>query len=145
MGRTKKQSGSDLLTQSGELGSEAGSGTVTNKSQAARAAIDAGYDTPAEAIKYIRDNFGIEMTARHFSAVKSNDRRAAGKPRARRGRKRGTGRRGRPPGSTTRATATSVASQRVDNTALLKALETIKPLVDSFGKEGVKRMVDLIG
>src|SRR4051812_1874734 len=43
-----------------------------NKSQAARAAIDAGYEKPGEAVGYIKREFGIDMSPQHFSAIKSN-------------------------------------------------------------------------
>src|SRR4051794_37951770 len=41
------------------------------KVDAARAAIAAGMDSPADAVEFIRKRFGIEMGPKHFSAIKS--------------------------------------------------------------------------
>jgi len=46
-----------------------------SKSQAVREALAAGIEKPDEAIQWIRENYGLEMTPTHFSAVKANDKR----------------------------------------------------------------------
>src|SRR5262245_58317540 len=57
-----------------------------NKSRAARAAVDAGYEKPAEAVAYIKGIYGVDMSPQHFSAVKSRYK-SEGAPKGRRGRK----------------------------------------------------------
>jgi len=56
--------------------SEAATSTATTvpKTSAAREALAAGIDSPAEALKWIRDKFGCEMTPTHFSAIKARDK-----------------------------------------------------------------------
>ena len=116
-----------------------------NKSQAARAAIDAGYEKPGEAVSYIKSEFGIDMNPQHFSAIKSNYRKKqeGEKPKAKPGRK----------------PKSAAPSQAVEGylapppkqapvggeTDLLAAMEAMKPLVASMGAEKVKRLVDLLG
>ena len=114
------------------------SGDTPNKSQAARAAIDAGHEKPSEAVAYIKESFGIDMNPQHFSAIKSQYR----KKQAKRGRK--------PKEATDQGVEGYLApppEQRAigGEGDLLAAMEAMKPLVESLGKEQVKRIVDLLG
>lgn len=121
------------------------SGSGMNKSQAARAAIDAGYEKPGEAVAHIKAAYGIDMNPQHFSAIKSNYRKAQGGAKAPKGK----------PGRKPKA----AESQGVEGYLapppkqqgtggepdLLEAMEAMKPLVASLGAEKVKRIVDLLG
>src|SRR4051812_27855810 len=49
---------------------------AVSESDAARAALDASYEKPAEAVTYIKDTFGIDMNPQYFSAIKSNYKKA---------------------------------------------------------------------
>jgi hypothetical protein len=118
---------------------EAG-GTAVSKSAAAREAIAQGIDSPEDAVAFIKQRFGIEMSKPHFSAVKSQlkKREAAGGSAAPKGR------RGRKPKA---AVEGYLAPPKVVPTGegdLLEALEAMKPLVASLGAEKVKRIVDLL-
>jgi hypothetical protein len=112
-----------------------------SKSEAIRQAIAAGFDGPQEGTAYIRKEFGIEIAPSHFSSVKANEKKKGGAPKGKPGRK------------------PKVASQSVEGYLapppklhpvgaqpdLLAAMEAMKPLVDSLGKEQVKRIVELLG
>ena len=116
---------------------------AVNKAQAARAALDAGYEKPQQAVSYIKNTFGIEMTPTHFSAVKSQmkGKEESGAPKGKPGRK---------PKAASQAVEGYLAPPPKPKAAgsqpdLLAAMEAMKPLVDSLGKEQVKRIVDLLG
>jgi hypothetical protein len=47
-----------------------------SKSQAARAAMDEGYEKPGEAGAWIKKTYGIDMGPQHFSAIKSQMKKA---------------------------------------------------------------------
>jgi hypothetical protein len=102
---------------------------VISKSGAARAAVDEGYESPQEAVAWIKQRFGIEMGAQHFSAIKSQYRKKA---KARKAAVEGY-------------LAPPRRKSANGNPDLLAAMESIKPLVASLGKEQVKRIVDLLG
>ena len=114
-----------------------------NKSKAARAAIDAGYEKPVEAVAHIKRQFGIDMDPQRFSWIKSNYRKAQGEAK---------------PGKAAPAPAKSrqVASpvvegyvapppKQADGGDLLDTLEALKPLIAQHGVDKLKRMVDLLG
>lgn len=105
------------------------------KSAAVRAAIDAGADSPEAGIAFIKQRYGIAISKPHFHTIKSNYRRKRGLPPKRRGRPRKAA--GRMP-----ATVFSTAKGEVD---VLRAMETMKPLVASLGAANVKRLIDLLG
>jgi hypothetical protein len=123
----------------GHAGPDAG-GEAVSKSAAAREAIAQGIESPEDAVAFIKQRFGIEMSKPHFSAVKSQlkKREASGgsaAPKARRGRKPKA------------AVEGYLAPPKVVPTGegdLLEALEAMKPLVASLGAEKVKRIVDLL-
>jgi len=115
----------------------------TNKSKAARAAVDAGYEKPVAAVAYIKRQFGIDMKPQHFSSIKSNYRKAqveaksveaASAPAP--GRK-----------VATPAVEGFIAPppRRSDGGDLLDTLEALKPLIARHGADKLKRMVDLLG
>jgi hypothetical protein len=111
---------------------QAGRGRIT-KSEAVRRALADGVDQPADGVAYIRDNFGLEMGPQHFSAVKSAHLKKQGVPTV------DTRFREAAP---EQAASSSPGNGEVD---LLAAMEAMKPLVASLGKEQVKRIVELLG
>ena len=63
-------------------------GEQMSKSAAARAAIEAGHDSPEQGVAYIKRTFGIDMDRQHFSAVKSQmKKKPEGAPKGKPGRK----------------------------------------------------------
>jgi hypothetical protein len=111
-------------------------GSRLNKSQAARKAIDAGYEKPVEAVAYIKRTFGIDLHPQHFSAIKSNykKKQAASKAGAPRRRALIEGYLAPPPPQS--------SGGQPD---LIESLETLKPMIASLGADTVKRLVDLLG
>lgn len=106
-----------------------------SKVEAVRRALEGGFESPDSGTDYIRDAFGIEVTKQHFSATKSQLKSKAGAvPKAKPGRK---------PRATSDFTAPPPPIE--DGSELLDAMEAMKPLVASLGKEQVKRIVDLLG
>ncbi len=101
-----------------------------SKAKAAKAAIAKGYGKPIDAVKYIKEEFGIDMTPQHFSATKSNlnKKALAAEP--------ATPAKPRP--------VRASHGDAVDH-ELLVAMEAMKPLVSSLGADKVKRLVDLLG
>jgi hypothetical protein len=126
--------------------SETLSNGAVSQSDAARAALDAGYDKPAEAVVYIKDRFGIDMNPQYFSAVKSrvmsNEEapRKASAPatKAKPGRKPG-------PAAIEGYVAPPEKPRTAGEPDVLLALEGVKELVNQFGADKVRRMVDLLG
>ena len=107
-----------------------------SKSAAARAALDAGIESPEKAVEFIRSQFGIEMSRQHFSTVKSQTKKKQGYTKSKRGRKPKAA-------NYVEGYLAPPPSGRRDN--LIESLETLKPLVAQFGAEKVKRLVDLLG
>jgi hypothetical protein len=119
-------------------------GKTMNKSEAARAALDAGYEKPAEAVAFIKNTFGIDMDAQYFSAIKT---RTNGKGEA--SKKAEPAKRGRKPKAPAALVNGYVAPPEKPRSTsepdLLLALEGVKELVGQFGAEKLKRIVDLLG
>ena len=115
-----------------------------NKSKAARAAIDAGYEKPVEAVAYIKRQFGIDMDPQRFSSIKSNYRKAQGEAKPGKAASRtGTGA-GRSPPPPSRATSHRRPSKRTEGTCSTPS-KRLKPLIAQHGADKLKRMVDLLG
>lgn len=117
-------------------------GDIT-KSEAIRRALAAGFEGPQEGTAYILKEFGIEIAPGHFSAVKATEKKkAAAAPKGKLGRK--------PKAAPSQAVEGYLAPPPKQAPAggeagLIEALEAMKPLVASLGKEQVKRIVDLLG
>jgi hypothetical protein len=123
---------------------------AVSQSDAARAALDAGHEKPAEAVRYIKDTFGIDMNPQYFSAIKTRTKApqvnetlkkaAPATPKAKPGRK---------PKAVAPIIEGYVAPPEKPKSAgepdVLLALEGVKELVSQFGADKVKRMVDLLG
>jgi hypothetical protein len=110
---------------------------TVSKAEAVRQAIAAGVQAPAEGVEHVMKHFGIQMDNKTFSLLRSQQKiRDAKKSGAKPGRKPAFEGYLAPP------TAPKVPGVQGD---LLAAMEAMKPLVDSLGKEQVKRIVDLLG
>src|SRR4051794_11734926 len=111
------------------------------KSEAVRRALADGVDQPADGVAYIKDNFGLEIGPQHFSAVKATEKKKGeAVPKGKPGRK--------PKAAPSQAVEGYLAPPQPapsGNSELLAAMEAMKPLVASLGKEQVKRIVDLLG
>jgi hypothetical protein len=116
-------------------GGQEGHGKIT-KTEAVRRALADGVDQPADGVAYIRDNFGLEISPTHFSAVKSTEGKKSEKPKGKPGRK---------PKAAVEGYHAPPQPASSGNSELLDAMEAMKPLVASLGKEQVKRIVDLLG
>ncbi|QDV34879.1 hypothetical protein [Tautonia plasticadhaerens] len=128
-------------------------GKAISKAEAIRRSLAAGHDGPQEGTAYIRREFGIEITPQHWSATRSQMKSRAAKkgngggdapkPKGRPGRK--------PREAATKGVEGYLAPPPQQKPAvggqgeLLAAMEAMKPLVDSLGKDQVKRIVDLLG
>jgi hypothetical protein len=104
-----------------------------SKTDAIRAALAEGQESPAAGTAFIRERFGLEMSKQHFSATKSKLKSTEGQgakaaamrpepPEERQPERRGGG-----------------------EGDLLSAMEAMKPLVAALGAEKVKRIADLLG
>ncbi len=115
---------------------------AVSKSDAARAALDAGHAGPQEAIAFIKKNFGIDMSPQHFSAVKSIVKKKEAEAA----------------GASTKAASPKAKSSAIEgylappprshtkpDADLLDAMESMKPLIAQYGSDKVKRIVDLLG
>ncbi len=120
---------------------------AVSQTDAARAAIDAGYEKPSEAVKYIKDKFGIDVNPTYFSAIKSRLGKGEAKAEpAKRGRKpkvaEPVARKPLVEGYVAPPEKPKAAGDQVD---LIAAMEAMKPLVAALGADKVKRIADLLG
>jgi hypothetical protein len=119
---------------------------AVSQSDAARAALDAGYEKPAQAVEYIKATFGIDMDPQYFSAIKSRTKAAGGEAKTPSAPK---GKPGRKPKAAAPATTSAAPSPKHaasnGELDLLGSLETLKPLIAAMGAEKVHRLVDLLG
>lgn len=128
---------------------EAGGKGMT-KAEAIRRALAAGHEGPQEGTAYIRKEFGIEVAPQHFSATKSQIKSREGSKKGKLGRKP---KHLTPDPQQSRKDAPPVESyftpepksSPAGGSDLLDAMEAMKPLVASLGKEQVHRIVDLLG
>jgi hypothetical protein len=120
-------------------GGQEGHGKIT-KSEAVRRALADGVDQPADGVAYVRDNFGLELSPTHFSAVKSTHLKKQ------QGESAPKGKPGRKPKAAVEGYLAPPPKPAADGeTDLLAAMEAMKPLVASLGADKVKRIVDLLG
>ena len=128
-------------------------GKAISKAEAIRRSLAAGHDGPQEGTAYIRREFGIEITPQHWSATRSQIKSRAAKKQGSGGGEtaKPKGRPGRKPReAATKGVEGYLAPPPKQAPAggqgeLLAAMEAMKPLVDSLGKDQVKRIVDLLG
>lgn len=116
---------------------------IVSKADAIWRMLAEGIENPTSASAEIKSRFGIEVTPQHFSAARSQmkSRAASGKPKGKPGRK--------PKEAPSQAVEGYLAPPPkpapAGGSGLLDAMEAMKPLVASLGKEQVKRIVDLLG
>jgi hypothetical protein len=116
---------------------EAETGTMS-KSAAARAAIEAGHDSPEEGVSYIKREFGIDMDRQHFSAVKSQMKKkaeAADAPKVKPGRKP----------SVAQLDQVVKTIQPAVGSSVIADLAAVKALVERLGVEEVVEIAKLFG
>jgi hypothetical protein len=124
-----------------ETDSTSSHGKAISKAEAIRRVIADGIDNPSVGSQEIKKRFGIDVTPQHFSATKAQMKSKQGGPKGKPGRK--------PKGATSQAVEGYLAPPPkpapAGGSELLDAMEAMKPLVASLGKEQVKRIVDLLG
>ena len=116
---------------------------AVSQTDAARAALDKGYEKPAEAVAYIKATFGIDMNPQYFSAIKTRTKTA--EPTAKKAK---PGKRGPKPKPAAPVAAPATPTPKASSNGeaeLIESLETLKPLIAAMGAEKVKRLVDLLG
>jgi hypothetical protein len=135
----KKSKTSPVETAEGAGSDSHGREMPSSKSEAPRLAIAAGCDGTQVGAGYIRGQFGLDISPEHFSAVKSADKRklADEEPKGKPGR--------RPKAVVEGYPATSPEPPTNGQANLLAPMEAIRPLVESMGKDQVKRLVALLG
>lgn len=136
MARKKTAAPKHEEAEDAQGGGQEGHGKIT-KSEAVRRALADGVDQPADGVAYIRDNFGLEISPTHFSAVKSTE--------GKKGEAAPKGKPGRKPKAVVEGYLAPPPPAPTGGSELLDAMEAMKPLVASLGKEQVKRIVDLLG
>ena len=112
-----------------------------SKTDAIRAAMAEGIESPGDGVDFIRRRFGIEMSKGHFSATKSKLKTAEGTKKAAPQAASKSSTKPQPVGDY--QTPPEQPAGRDGN--LLDALEQMKPLIAQYGPDHVKRMVDLLG
>lgn len=117
-------------------------GKAMSKAEAIRRVMADGIDNPSLGSQEIKKRFGIDVTPQHFSAskaqMKSREPSKKGKP----GRK--------PKAAPSQSVEGYLAPPPKQPTAgdapdLIEAMEAMKPLIASLGKDQVHRIVDLLG
>ena len=127
------------------------SGRRMSKTDAIRAAMAEGIESPGDGVDFIRKRFGLEMSKGHFSATKSKLKSSEGQ-----GGKKTAPAKAAPAKAAPKAAAKSgpePVAERQRATArpaggegnLLDLMEQMKPMVDEHGVDTLKRIVDLLG
>jgi hypothetical protein len=122
------------------------SGRRMSKTDAIRAAMAEGIESPGDGVDFIRKRFGLEMSKGHFSATKSKLKSSEGQG----GKKAAPAKaapkaaaKSRPEHVAERQRATARPASGEGN--LLDLMEQMKPMVDEHGVDTLKRIVDLLG
>jgi hypothetical protein len=103
-----------------------------SKTAAVKAAIAEGVDKPADGVSYVKEKFGVDITAQYFSIIKSQAKLKTGKKPSRTGK---------PSAAISPATSTP-SSNGKHNVAT--SLATIKKLVDELGVDQVKEIAEML-
>lgn len=110
-------------------------GEPMSKADAVRAAVAKGYDKPAAGVKFILDEFGIEITPGTFSATKAQQKNRAAK-------KNGKPEGGiNPVGIRSAARATGGSSNHGKAADLARS---VKELIAAYGADEVAAMVTVL-
>src|SRR4051794_14887217 len=118
-----------------------GSSRKMSKTDAIRAAMAEGIESPGDGVDFIRKRFGLEMSKQHFSATKSKLKTMEGTKKAAPKAAPKAASKPQPVGDY--QTPPEQPAGRDGN--LLDALDQMKPLIAQYGPDQVKRMVDLLG
>ena len=121
-------------------------GKAISKAEAIRRVMADGIDNPSVGSQEIKKRFGIDVTPQHFSAARSQ-------MKSRDAKKQETAPKGKPGRKPKEAPSQAVEGYLAPppkptpagGSELLDAMEAMKPLVASLGREQVKRIVDLLG
>ncbi|HEV2555450.1 MAG TPA: hypothetical protein VGV17_16980 [Bosea sp. (in: a-proteobacteria)] len=105
------------------------------KAAAVRAAVAAGKSKPADAVQWIKEQHGIEITPQHFSSYKSSQARKDGVGSS-------GGRRGRRPAATGFAPISS--RHRVNSGGGVDLAKQLKSLVTQYGADEVSGMLAVL-
>ncbi len=107
-----------------------------SKAAAAKAALEAGIDSPKDAVEFALKKFGVEIKGADFSAVKSRYKSKDALS---------TGKRGSP-ATAPKATATPKVAPNPQNASgdILEGLQTLKSLIGQYGVDQVRKMVDVL-
>jgi hypothetical protein len=118
-----------------------GSSRKMSKTDAIRAAMAQGIESPGDGVDFIRRRFGLEMSKQHFSATKSKLKSAEDMKESAPQAAPKAATKPQPVGNY--QTPPEQPAGRDAN--LLDALDQMKPLIAQYGPDHVKRMVDLLG
>src|SRR5688572_31949645 len=113
-----------------------------SKTDAIRAAVAGGFESPGDGVDFIRRRFGIEMSKQHFSATKSKLKSTEGIGAKKGGAGKATAKRKPGPVEGYLAPPERPAGGEGD---LLELMESMKPMIAQHGADKVKRIVDLLG
>ena len=114
------------------------------KSEAMDAAISAGVAAPNDAVTYVKDNFGLEISAKQFSTHKSLIKQKASiDARLPRPRVAPVIHDAVPSAAPPPVPAREVTTRRGSPPEIADAVQAIKGLVDILGVEQVKRIAGL--
>jgi hypothetical protein len=125
-------------------------GSSVNQAELVRKAVAAGHEKPATGVSYIKNHFGVDIDPKYYSVAKSQlKKREAKSSFAPEPAKRGPKPRAAAPTAPRPLVEGYVAPPEKPKAGgepdLLLALEGVKELVNQFGADRVKRMVDLLG
>ncbi len=119
------------------------------KSQAMDAAIAAGAGSPSDAVAYVKEHFGLEVSAKQFSTHRSLAKQKASIDARQKAPKAATTPKPTPAAPAAPAPIAPVASpavtSRVGTPEVADAVQAIKGLVESLGVEQVKRIAGMFG
>jgi hypothetical protein len=111
-----------------------------SKADMVRAALAEGMESPTDGLGFIKSKFGVDFPRPMWSSYKAQIRAQEQQKALKRGRP------GRKPKAAVEGDfAPPKPATSGGQSELLAALEAIKPLVESMGKEQVHRIVDLLG
>lgn len=118
--------------------------TAVSKAEAVRQALAAGMESPGDGVGFIKSNYGIDMEKQAFSSYKAQAKARDAKhsdaePKGKPGRK--------PKAASVEGYLAPPPKPRAvgEEGDLIASLETLKPLIASYGADKVKRLVDLLG
>jgi hypothetical protein len=107
----------------------------TTKADAVREALKEGIEAPSEGVAFVKERFGLEMTAQQFSTYKSIEKKRAGNGGSRR-----TG-----SGEAPARKSARLPVPAPKNGSISEDLTALKELVHRYGADEVGRLVTLVG